>query len=910
LKSLSQETDAVSVNQFEKQMNFQHYLASLLNPSSIALIGASSRAGSIGTLLWNHLSANHGSAVIYPVNPKYKNIQDAACFSSVKAVPAAVDVAVLAAPPAHYIRLIGECAEKQVKAVVLCGGYPKSQLPAGLDKAVEEAKQKGIRFLGPQSLGIINTQKGINLSFRETLPAKGGVGLVSQSPGLSTTVIDFASTITGGFSYVIDPGQEWDLDVADFVDFLAWDRSTQCIVLYLESFKRPRLLLSAVQRARRSKPVLVLRGGRTPFAADLITSHTGSLPDEDGFMETAFRRSGAILLDSLLELQSALQVLTFRQRNAVEKVCGIVNSKGVDTLLADLAFSEHLNLSRPTAAEAKMLSETFGISNPYSNPLTTGLTLEPKKIAQLTDAVSKFASCDAVLLVIASNPVQNSAAVAKALLPVLKKSPKTIIPIWIGGSESAEAQNLLNKNGFLSFCSMEAGTKALSFIRAIHKGLPAPEFQQTQIPRLMPDELDGARKIIRKAQLEGRNLLYETETKRLLASLGFETTACLHAGSPGEVREARRALGFPLAMKIRTDGILSKSEFGGVVTGIRSDHELLEAWNSMKKRIVALGINPERFAVTLQKSLPNLDGREFRLGFRTTKNFGPVVYFGIGGFYGDAAGSCASDFAPLDYRSAKALIEKPSFKVLLDPYKGLGACDRELLIRLLLKVSRAAENLPALRSLNIDPLLLGEDAAVVLDAHASVGSGPVETDEKFSHLIFPKALSGRPQLIENPNGPFYLKTAEAGDFCSFRTYLSALSERSRQLRFHSIGASPDAEAAEFLLYDPDRSYSVFVTASDAPGASVIAEATFSELPDAAGAEFGISVSDKFQRKGLAKLLMEKLEEEAKKRGLQYLLGYVLKENSPMLAFMKSRGYACLKDSDDPKVFNCVLRFRG
>jgi acetyltransferase len=855
------------------------------------------------------LSANHGSAKIYPVNPKYKNIQEVPCFSSVKAIPDGVDLAVLACPPSLYIKLIGECAEKEVKGIILCGGYPKAQLPDGLEEAIEEAGHKGIRFLGPQSLGIISTQKGINLSFREPLPTKGGIGLVSQSPGLSTTIIDFVSTITGGFSYVVDPGQEWDLDVADFVDFLSWDRHTQCIVLYLESFKRPRLLLSAIQRARKSKPVLVLKGGRTPYAADLITGRTGSLPDEDDFMETAFRRSGAILLDSLLELQSALQVLTFRQRNAVEKIYGIVNSKGVDTLLADLAFSENLSLARPASAEAQMLSETFGISSPYSNPLATGLTLEPKKIAQLVGAVSKFESCDAVLVVIASNPVQDSASVAKALLPVLKKSAKTIIPIWIGGSESAEAQNFLNKNGFLSFCSMEAGTKALSFIRAIHKGLPAPEFLQTQVPRLTPDELDGARKIIRQAQLEGRNLLYETETKRLLASLGFETTACLHAGSLGEIREARRALGFPLAMKIRTDGILSKSEFGGVITGIRNDHELQEAWNSMKKRIVSLGINPERFAVTLQKSLPNLDGREFRLGFRTTKNFGPVVYFGIGGFYGNAMECCAADFAPLDRRSALALLEKPAFRVLLDPYKGLGGCDREILVQLLLKISQAAENLPALRSLNIDPLLLGQDAAVVLDAHASVGSGPVETDEKFSHLIFPKALGRSPQAVENRSGSFYLKTAEANDFCAFRTYLSALSERSRQLRFHSTGTNLDAEAAEFLLYDPDRSYSVFVTASDAPDASIIAEATFSTLPDAAGAEFGISVSDKFQRKGLANLLMEKLEEEARRRGLNYLLGYVLKENSPMLSFMKSRGYACLKDSDDPKVFNCVLKLK-
>lgn len=889
-------------------MDFRHYLNPIFYPQNIAVIGASVRPDSLGTLLWHNIESSRFSGNIFPINPKYKNIGAYRCHATLSDIKKDIDLAVVISPPGTYPKIIESCIKKGVRGIMLCGGFPKKEISEEVLEKIEEAIAEGIRVVGPQSLGITSAFCRLNASFLSELPPSGTIGLVSQSPGLSNAIVDYVSATKGGFSCVIDPGMEKDLCVADYVDFLAHDRNTGCIVLYLESFKNPRKLLSSFSKASQIKPVLVLKGGRTPIAADIVINNQGTHQDEDGVMERAFEKAGALMLESLMQLENALHSFIYRRDLLPGDVYAIVNSKGLDTLVADNFGRSQLKLADADSTIAKMLGEKFGIAYPYTNPVNVGLSMNPKTIASLVSNLLAADNCSAIIVAMASSQLQNSLALAKALQPIAEKTPKTIIPVFIGGSDSNEAITYLRKKGIPSFDNSQAAVTALRLMKAFEQFKERDKTLLESTPVVTTESFEGARKIVRKARKEKRNLLYEAETKRILASLGFETTSCMYAGSFGEAVQAAKALNYPVAMKLHVDGILSKSDFGGVILGIRNQRELKLAWQNLLERAEELLIGESDFGVEIQKTISTDNRRELRLGFRTTRQFGPILHLGIGGFYGKAVSEEYTAFVPLSMQDARNLLDKPQIKAILKPYKGLPAVDQDMLCDLIMKVSALATAVPAIHSLEIDPLLCGSDSALVLDAHASVGSGTDAPDTEFTHLIFPNTLAKAPQEIEGRFGTLQLRPAQPGDYNAFIEYLSHLSESSRHLRFHGYATNPASLAFSAVAFDPDRSFSVVALDHSEEKESIVAEATFSLMPNAVGAEFGISVSDDWQRMGLASPLMDALENEARRRNLKYLVGYVLGDNEGMRKLMLKRGYIASADEDDPHVVLFTLRF--
>ena len=265
-------------------MDFNHYLHTLFNPRSVAIVGASARSGSFGTLIWKIAKSASPRAKLFPVNPKYKTIGRETSYAALTDIKEDVDLAVLVCPPSVYPKALESCLKKGVRNILLCGGFPKSDLTETIIEAINKTAAAGIRIVGPQSLGLMTPSEGLNLSYLPALPPAGEVGLVSQSPGLSCTIIDYVTNAQCGFSHVIDPGFEQVLTVADYVDMLAFDRKTRCIVLYLESFQQPRKLLSAIRLAAANKPVILLKGGQPPGSEDIVINNRRDGKDVDGVL--------------------------------------------------------------------------------------------------------------------------------------------------------------------------------------------------------------------------------------------------------------------------------------------------------------------------------------------------------------------------------------------------------------------------------------------------------------------------------------------------------------------------------------------------------------------------------------------------------------------------------------------------
>lgn len=881
-------------------MDFNHYLHSLFNPRSVAIIGASARSGSFGTLIWKIAKSASPRARLFPVNPKYKTIGRETSYAALTDIKEDVDLAVLVCPPSVYPKALENCLKKGVKNILLCGGFPKSDLTEPVLEAINKTTAAGVRIVGPQSLGLMTPSEGLNLSYLPSLPPAGEVGLVSQSPGLSCTIIDYVTNAQCGFSHVIDPGFEQVLTVADYVDMLAFDRKTRCIVLYLESFQQPRKLLSAIRLAAANKPVILLKGGQTPGSADIVINNSGAREDEDGVMKRALVRAGALLVTSLKELNYAVQAFAMRKDLASGELYGLVNSKGLDSLLADHAYNNDLRLATPDSTVAKELRDKYKITFPYANPVNMGLDMDAATIVDLTDYLLNRPECSGIVLSVVTNPSFDPLELAKKLVPILKKSSKPAVTVWIGTESDFPAIKYLRKNGIVAMNDMKGACRAIRLMEQFRKfksdGVPG---SYSVIPS-DPAFFASARKIIQTARREGRHLLYEEESKRLLAGIGFETTAGIYAGSLGEAIEAARALGYPVAMKLRMNGVLSKSDAKGVILGIRNERELKGAWKNMSERAVHLGQPEEGLGVFLQKTLDSDNRRELRIGMKLTRHFGPIVYLGIGGLYGKIFKGTAFNFAPLSLKEARDMISSEPFKTFLGDFQGLPPCDPEPIVTALIRLSQLAVEVPAVRSIDIDPLLCGKGHAIVLDAHCVIGSDTLTADENASHLIFPY----RPSFEKNVRGKYGLakiKYSAPEDKENFLKYLGSLSDQSRRLRFHSLTSSLESIAVSAVSSDPDRSFSIFAVDPNSDSGDIIAEARLSQLPNRTSAEFGISVRDDWHGRGLATLLMDEIEAEARRRGLEKVVGYVLKDNENMHGMMAKRGYVRTTDKDDPNI---------
>ena len=881
-------------------MDFNHYLHSLFNPRSVAIIGASARSGSFGTLIWKIAKSASPRARLFPVNPKYKTIGRETSYAALTDIKEDVDLAVLVCPPSVYPKALENCLKKGVKNILLCGGFPKSDLTEPVLEAINKTTAAGVRIVGPQSLGLMTPSEGLNLSYLPSLPPAGEVGLVSQSPGLSCTIIDYVTNAQCGFSHVIDPGFEQVLTVADYVDMLAFDRKTRCIVLYLESFQQPRKLLSAIRLAAANKPVILLKGGQTPGSADIVINNSGAREDEDGVMKRALVRAGALLVTSLKELNYAVQAFAMRKDLASGELYGLVNSKGLDSLLADHAYNNDLRLATPDSTVAKELRDKYKITFPYANPVNMGLDMDAATIVDLTDYLLNRPECSGIVLSVVTNPSFDPLELAKKLVPILKKSSKPAVTVWIGTESDFPAIKYLRKNGIVAMNDMKGACRAIRLMEQFRKfksdGVPG---SYSVIPS-DPAFFASARKIIQTARREGRHLLYEEESKHLLAGIGFETTAGIYAGSLGEAIEAARALGYPVAMKLRMNGVLSKSDAKGVILGIRNERELKGSWKNMSERAVHLGQPEEGLGVFLQKTLDLDNRRELRIGMKLTRHFGPIVYLGIGGLYGKIFKGTAFNFAPLSLKEARDMISSEPFKTFLGDFQGLPPCDPEPIVTALIRLSQLAVEVPAVRSIDIDPLLCGKGHAIVLDAHCVIGSDTLTADENASHLIFPY----RPSFEKNVRGKYGLvkiKYSAPEDKENFLKYLGSLSDQSRRLRFHSLTSSLESIAVSAVSSDPDRSFSIFAVDPNSDSGDIIAEARLSQLPNRTSAEFGISVRDDWHGRGLATLLMDEIEAEARRRGLEKVVGYVLKDNENMHGMMVKRGYVRTTDKDDPNI---------
>lgn len=900
-------------------MEDTHFLRSALVPHSIAVVGASDRPEALGRDVFANLLKGGFKGRIDAVNPKRSVVQGQPCVPSLRALAKAPDLAVVVTPAATVPALVQEAGECGIpNMLVLSAGFAEMG-EAGRrlqEETVALARRHGVRLIGPNCLGIMRPSLGLNATFARSPARRGSVALVSQSGAVACALLDYAWAAGFGFSSVVTTGDGADIEFNELLDFLAMDSETRSIALYVEGVHNPRAFLSAVRAAAGVKPVVVLKAGRHSSGSTAAMSHTGAMAGNDRVWDTALRRSGAIRIREYDQLFAASETLASGRMPKGPRLAIVTNGGGPGVLAAD-AVADHgavlATLSDPArAALDAILPSTWS----HGNPVDVIGDADPKRIADAFRIVSTDPGNDGVLMMFCPTIRASAAATAQALLEPVARADRPVVLAWLGESDAAHGRTVFKNAGLSTLSSPEHGVEAFAFLaqhvrnRELRLQLPPPIDPAPRNSR--PLDIGAARQIVETVRTARRSVLAEDEAKALLAACGIEVAQGQLATSPMQARQLAESIGFPVVLKVRAEGVTHKSEVGGVLLSLKTADEVALGFELIRERVEKRAPKARFLGVLVQRMISRPNGRELIVGIARDPSFGPVLSFGMGGIAVEVVGDSALALPPLNPMLAQDLVDRTRVSKMLGAFRGMPAADMERLIDALVRVSELACELPCLRELDINPLLADEHGVIALDARVVVDDLPISPDAVYTHLAihpYPKSLERELTLKDGTR--VFLRPIRPEDAEAEKRFIARLSRRTLYLRLHAPVRELSVEQLiRFTQIDYDREMAfVAVDMDDEPG-EIRAIGRYTRVADGDRAEFGVSVEDSWQGKGLGHVMMGALEACGRERKLGEIFGYVLKENDGMRQMMLARGYAPHRDEDDSHVLRYVLPLRG
>src|SRR5919202_2122199 len=607
-------------------------LDAIFRPEAVAVIGATDRPGSVGrTIMWNLVSSPFGGTV-FPVNSRRSNVLGIKAYPSVSEVPAKVDLAVIVAPAPAVPGIIRECVEADVEgAVIISAGFRETG-PEGAElerRVLEEARRGRMRIVGPNCLGVMKPPSGFNATFAGAIARPGNVALLSQSGALLTAILDQSFMENVGFSALVSVGSMMEVGWGDLIYYLGDDPETKSIVIYMESVGDARSFLSAAREVALTKPVIVIKAGRTEAASTAAASHTGSLTGSDEVLDAAFMRSGVLRVDDISDLFYMAETLGKQPRPVGPRLTVVTNAGGPGVLATDALIDGGGELAAISGETMDSLNGLLPAPWSHANPVDILGDADPERYANTLDAVARDPESDGLLVILTPQDMTDPTATAKALAPYARVGRKPVLASWMGGESVAAGEKLLNEAGIPTFDYPDTAARVFDSmwrytfnLRAIYE---TPEFvEEETIDRPRAEE------IIASARDEGRTLLTEFEAKELLAAYGIPTVETRVAHDAGEAVRHAEELGYPVVLKLYSETVTHKTDVGGVRLDLPDAEAVREAYGSIEAS-VAEKVGAEHFGGVTVQPMVSTEGYELIVGSSIDPQFGPVLLFGSGG---------------------------------------------------------------------------------------------------------------------------------------------------------------------------------------------------------------------------------------------------------------------------------------
>ena len=891
----------------------QNPLEVMFKPKSVAVVGATERAGSVArTILWNLISTSFGGT-IFPVNPKYNSILGIKSYPSLAAIPDPVDLAVIVTPAKTVPGVIEECVAVGVQAAIIISAGFKETGPEGaaLEQQILKIARRGnLRIIGPNCLGVMNPITGLNATFASTMARPGSVGFISQSGALLTAILDWSFRENVGFSAFVSIGSMLDVGWGDLIYYLGDDPNTRSIVLYMESIGDARYFLSAAREVALTKPIIVIKPGRTEEAAKAAASHTGSLTGGDEVLAAAFRRSGVLRVDSIADLFNMAEVLSKQPRPRGPRLSIVTNAGGPGVLATDALITSGGELAPISDAAMEQYNKLLPAAWSHNNPIDILGDADAGRYAEAIKIAADNPDSDGTLVILTPQAMTNPTETARALADQFARPPgqiygKPILASWMGGSEVSSGESILNKANIPTFPYPDTAARIFTYMHRYQRRLTA----LYQTPELAEDYGEtGFKHFLIKEMLEqirqtGRTILTEYESKQVLEAYDIPTVPTRVAKTADEAATIAAEIGFPVVIKLNSETITHKTDVGGVRLDLASAEEVRNAFATMEKSVGEKYTPADFLGVTVQPMLKLHDGYELIVGASPDPQFGPVVLFGTGGTLVEVFKDRALAIPPLNTTLARLTMSRTKIYEALKGVRGRPPVDLALLDKIFVRFSELVVSQRWIKEIDINPLFASHEQLIALDARV-VLYGPEVKEEDLPKLAIRPYPSNYVKEFANREGvEFTLRPIRPEDEPKMVAFHEKLSEQSVYLRYFrafNLEQRTEHERLTRICYvDYDRSIALVAETADPKTGDleIVAAGRLTRLQNPEEAEFAMLVRDDFQRRGVGTRLLSHLLEFGGNEGIKRVVAYMLPENRGMIEISEKLGFAMSREED-------------
>jgi acetyl coenzyme A synthetase (ADP forming)-like protein len=695
-----------------------------VSPRSIAILGASRKPGTIGAALLANLKRHGFQGALYPVNPGAREIEGMPAFPAVSAIQAPVDMALIAVPAAAVEAAIRECARAGVRSVVvISAGFGEVSVEGRqTEKRLRQlARSSGMRLVGPNCMGVINTAPDVsmNANFAPVWPPAGSIGLVSQSGALGFGILSLTPDLNIGISTFVSVGNKADVSVNDLLAFWAEDPNTKVIMMYLESFDQAGKFARMVPEIAREKPIVAIKAGRSTAGTRAASSHSAALASSDVAVDALFEQTGIIRAGTVEQFLDITRLLSSQPLPAGRRVGALTNGGGPGILLADACEANGLILPEYTDSTKEKLREFLPMQAGLANPIDMIASATPEQYARAVEIAAGDPNVDALILIYLPPRLHDPADMIKALKVAVERVPaaKPVLGVFMSarGVPPLICDEPRGRIPLYSFPENAAAALSAAYRYASWRKRP-----RGSMVTLAAGARGEIRAIIDRARAAGRESVWlePADVARVLAAAGIEYAASEET-SLERAPEVADRLGYPLVAKVQAEGIVHKSDVGGVALGLGSREETAHAVATLSERMKTAGVDLKR--ILLQREIRG--GIEAFLGVTVDPVFGPMLVCGLGGVLVEAIKDTAFRLPPVSDIDAAEALDRLRAGVLLDGYRGAPAGDRQALIAVMQKVSALVEVIPELLDLDLNPIKVLEPGkgAIVVDGRIRIG---------------------------------------------------------------------------------------------------------------------------------------------------------------------------------------------
>jgi acetyltransferase len=908
VKSFAQHEKGLMMGNLTFQSGDRSTLSHFFSPASVAVIGATDREGSVGaTVLKNLLSGTYKGRV-YAVNPRRAEVGGLPCYASIGAVPEAVDLVVVVTPAGTVPGIVAECIRADAKSVIVISAGFKEKGPegAGLEQEIQLKLKEGVtRLIGPNCLGVMNPLIGLNATFAQDIALPGNVAFLSQSGALLTAILDWSLAEQVGFSAIVSTGSMLDVGWGDLLSFFGDDRNTKSILLYMESIADPRSFLSAAREVSFSKPIIVIKAGRSEAASRAAASHTGAMTGSDEVYDAAFRRCGVLRVQNIAELFHMADVLGKQPRPRGPRLTILTNAGGPGVLATDALLGGSGELAELSEKSEQALSAFLPAHWSHANPIDILGDADPERYARALDVVLNDPNSDGLLVILAPQGMTNPAQVAERVKVHAKGHGKPLLASWMGGRGVASGVEILNASGIPTFSYPDAAVRAFESMWSYSerlRGLYETPFSADD-PARARARREETRQVIEYAASSGRTLLTEIESKKILELYGIPTVTTRLAANEDEAALQAEEIGYPVVLKVHSEIVTHKSDVGGVHLNLVDGRKVRQAYRAIADSVVRMAGANAFLGVTVQPMV-RVEGYELILGSSVDSQFGPILLFGSGGQLVEVYRDRALALPPLNTTLAERLMEQTRIFAALKGVRGRKAIDLKSLGTLVVRFSELVADQPRLREIDINPLLASSEELLALDARMVLFGREVREAELPRSAIrrYPTEYISHWKMKDGSD--MVLRPIRPEDEMMMVEFHRSLSDSTVYRRYFQMQRLESRVAHERLIrrcfLDYDREIALVADRVDKRTGrhELLGIGRLTRQRQVSEAELGVVVADHCQGAGLGTELVRRLLQIARSERICRVEAHILSENSAMVALAKHFHFSCAPD-DDP-----------